>query len=483
MRQVFSSLYTPIFLPFLVSFFLLKFSAAEGQSPAPDSTGFSGKPVIIRSIRITGNKQTRPSVIYREMLFRVNDTLPRRTFLSFLKSSRDNIFNTHLFNFVTVDTAFTHSDFDLADVTIHVVERWYIWPLPYFEISDRNFNAWLQTLDFSRITYGADLTVYNARGRNETLILPVHFGYNRQFGFDYSIPYITKKKILGLGFGLGFDQNHEVIVESMNNKPVYYKDSKEFINQDLNSYVEFRVRPGIFSYHYLRISYNILMFSDSLAKIPGYSYDQRSYLQYFSLNYQFKNDHRDIAYYPLKGSYFDFFIVQNGYWNSVVNELYLKTNLRGYFHLYKRLYYAAGVTGKYTLTGQPPYCLQQGLGYGRELVRGYEYYVIDGEHFALFKNNLKFILVPPHVLNLGFIKTSKFNPVPYAFYLNLFMDLGYVYNSDKEMNTLNSLQNSLLLGWGIGVDFTTYYDLVVRVELSLTKEGVPGIYFHLNAPI
>lgn len=439
--------------------------------------------VIIRKIHIDGNRRTKSSVILRELLFRENDTILQSSFPSLLKESRDNVFNTRLFNFVTFDTLCLQEECAQIQVNIHVVERWYIWPVPFIEISDRNFNAWLQTMDFTRLTYGIDLTVYNIRGRNETLTFPLHFGFNRELGINYNIPFVNKAKTFGLSFGTQIDQNHEVIVGSSDNKPVYYKDPDEIIRQNIYSFLEFRLRPSYYFYHFLRIAYNIYSFSDSLCSIPGYTYRDQPYLNFFTLTYQLKNDHRDIAYYPMKGYYYDLFLVQNGMVDQTVNELYVKTNIRVFFQIWNRWYYAAGLTGKYTFTGTPAYFLQQGLGYGRDYVRGYEYYVVDGIHYALLKNNFKFSLIRPGVFDLGFIKSPKFNPVPYALYLNLFGDFAYVYNEDQIRNQVNDLQNRLLIGYGFGFDFTTYYDLVARVEFSVTREGKAGIYFHFSAPI
>ena len=455
----------------------------SGQADYRDSLKDGGKRFVIQSITIEGNHHTKSSIIIRELLFHEKDTLPQKAFSSALISSQENIFNTRLFNFVTMDTVCKPGRIVEAEIHIHVVERWYIWPIPFIEISDRNINAWLSTMDFSRLTYGIDLTISNVRGRNETLRFPVHFGFNRQFGFDYTMPYTNKKKTIGLGFGLLLCQNHEVIVKSENNKPVYYKDPKYFVRQNFYSFIEMRYRPGIYSYHSVRLSYNAYSFSDSLLHIPGYTYSDKPFLNFFTFIYQYKNDHRDIAYYPLKGSYFDVLLVQNGLWNKPVNELYLKSNLRWYWQLHKRWFYAAGLTAKYTLTGSPAYFLQQGLGYGRDYVRGYEYYVIDGKHFALFRNNIKFALVPQKIFHVGFLKSKKFNLIPYAFYLNLFADLGYVYNSDSGQNKINDLQCRLLPGYGLGVDFTTYYNIVARLEFSMNRKCIPGVYLHFTAPI
>ena len=482
MRQVLSRFIRGIIFSVFLPGFLLLIQDAKGQNGIDPVNG-GQKFLIVNTISIEGNHQTRSSIILRELLFHEKDTLPQNRFSALIKSSRDNVFNTRLFNFVTIDTICEPGMMVKADVRIHVVERWYIWPIPFFEISDRNFNSWLSTMDFSRLTYGVDLTISNVRGRNETLRFPVHFGFNRQFGFDYTIPYINRKKTIGFGVGAQLDQNHELIVKSVNNKPVYLKDPGSFIQQNIYSFLEMRFRPSLYSYHSLRLSYNAYSFSDSLLLIPGYTYAEKPYLNFLTISYQFKKDNRDIAYYPLKGSYFDVFFEQNGIWNQPVNELHLQSNFRMYWQLYKRWYYAAGLTVKYTFTGSPPYFLQQGLGYGRDYVRGYEYYVVDGMHFALLKNNFKFALVPQNVLDIGFLKSQKFNPIPYAFYLNVYADLGYVYNSDSKQSQLNDLQNKLLAGCGIGLDFTTYYDIVARIELSVNRKGVPGVYLHFMAPI
>ena len=220
-----------------------------------------------------------------------------------------------------------------------------------------------------------------------------------------------------------------------------------------------------------------------MQRIPGYLAGTSGHLQYFSLYYQYKNDRRDEQFYPLTGSYFDVEMDQNGLWFSAVNEFFVKTNFRAYLQIWKRLYFATGLTLKISLTPQPPYFLQRGLGYGREFVRGYEYYVIDGRDFLLWKNNLKFALVPRHVANLDFIHSQKFSKVPFALYCNVFGDAGYVLYDGDQADKSNDLRNSILIGYGAGFDFTTYYDIVIRLELAVNRKGTPGLYLHFMAPI
>jgi hypothetical protein len=40
-----------------------------------------------------------------------------------------------------------------------------------------------------------------------------------------------------------------------------------------------------------------------------------------------------------------------------------------------------------------------------------------------------------------------------------------------------------LIGYGLGLDFTTYYDIVIRVEAAVNRMSQPGIYVHFIASI
>src|SRR5690606_31994944 len=131
---------------------------------------------------------------------------------------------------------------------------------------------------------------------------------------------------------------------------------------------------------------------------------------------------------------------------------------------------------KYTGRESPPYYLTKGLGYGRDYLRGYEYYVVDGQDFAYLKTNLKFELLPKREIHAKFIPLNKFSTIPYSFYLNLYGETGYV--RDRKFSEGNPLVNKMQYSYGAGIDFVTYYDMVFRVEYSLNKLGDTGIFLH-----
>ena len=123
--------------------------------------------------------------------------------------------------------------------------------------------------------------------------------------------------------------------------------------------------------------------------------------------------------------------------------------------------------------------MQEGLGYGH-YVRGYEYNVIDGEHFVLGKANLIFQLIKPRTYRVEHIPLEAFRTVYFALYLDLYSDLGHVW--DSRYAAQNFLANRWVNGNGIGLDLVTSYDQVLRAEYSVNDQGEHGFFLHFTQP-
>jgi len=450
--------------------------------------GQSDGQVIVGSIAFEGNKTTKDHIIARELMFSEGDTLTDARFADLLEKSRENMINTSLFNFVSYDLINSPDHHEQVDVVFKVTERWYIWPWPVIVFADRNFNTWWnENRSLSRMSYGVILKWGNFRGRKEQLDITARFGYNELYGFEYSIPYLNKKETLGLGMGAAYGRSHEVPIMNEDDKLVYYKDDDEYIQQEIRSYLSLLIRNKIYNTHTFRIEYDYWKFADTLNMInPGFTPDGREILQFFSLRYQYKSDHRDDKPYPLKGYYFDVEVAKRGFEifdNGGLDVFYVLTTFRKYFQLGNRWYYATGLNSRFSNESQQPFYMNRAIGYGRDIVRGYEYYVVNGQNFGIFKNNLKFALLPRRDMNIDFLKSEKFSKVHYAFYLNAFFDMGFVDNFYPDPDHNNQLENSLLIGYGIGLDFVTYYDLVFRFEYSFNRMNEHGFFLHFMAPI
>ncbi len=458
---------------FLVLFGLL---LVRGES---DSTSL----IIIDHITLSGNKITRPNIILRELRFSEGDTLTTASISEALQKSQENVFNTALFNVVELDTVWYSADPIKLEVIVKVIERWYIWPIPYIEFPNRNINAWLEALDFSKLTYGLNFKFFNARGRNETLTILLHFGFNQLYGFTYQTPYTNKKQTWGFAFGGNYNRNRSLITGTTANKSNYIDTANGSLRQHAHGFMEGNFRPNIHSYHTFALGYDYYHFADTLLKIPGYLTDSTNDQSFFSLYYKYKLDHRDVRYYPLKGFYLDMEVIKQGFTTDPVNLFSIQSTFRKYWKFTERWFLAVGATAKWSWPGEQPFFLQSGIGYGRDIIRGFEYYSINGSWFGLIKTNIKFALIKPRQLTLSFVKTPKFGVIPYGLYLNLFVDAGYVNNSIPEVQQDNPLVNKFLLGYGLSIDLVTYYDIVIDLNFAVNNLGEPGVYIHFIAPI
>ncbi|MEW6467481.1 MAG: POTRA domain-containing protein [Bacteroidota bacterium] len=445
--------------------------------------GAQSDSVIINQVLVLGNKVTRRHIIMRELSFRENDTVAYADLPLLFKASQQNLLNTSLFNFVTIDTFDTRNN--TVNVMISVKERWYTWPVPIFELADRNFNTWWKTRDFERVNYGFFLNRDNFRGRKERVALIARFGYSELYGFSYTIPYVNRKQTAGIGFSFTYSRNHEISYGSSGNRQLFFKDEENYVREELSAKASFSKRKGIYNSYTVEARYFKGWVEDTVLKLTSdYFTGNRNTMEYFSAEFYYKSDHRDSKAYPLEGYFFDASVTKVGL--GILPEertdlVYAAALFRQYWHLGGRWYWASALRGKISSQTRQPYYTQRGLGYGRDYIRAYEYYVIDGQHYSLLKNNLKFVIVRPKVRSVSAVPLEKFNTFHYALYANLFFDCGYVW--DKLYYAVNPLSNEVLYGFGAGIDFVTYYDTVIRLEYGFTKSLESGLFLHFATPI
>ena len=78
---------------------------------------------LITEINVTGNKITKATVIFRELSFKKNDLITIDEIDSKIQSSRYNLTNLNLFNFITIEYVITDENIKFF---IEVIERWYV---------------------------------------------------------------------------------------------------------------------------------------------------------------------------------------------------------------------------------------------------------------------------------------------------------------------------------------------------------------------
>lgn len=461
------------------------YQSLSGKKQLSDSTEhIAAREYIIERILIEGNKVTKPAILFRELTFKEGDTLHAnpKMFENILAKCKNNLINTSLFTVVYL-THVEKKD-NRVEVHIKVGERLYTWPAPIFELAERNFNVWWQSKDFTRTNYGFYISRFNFRGRNETLTLNIQGGFTENFSLSYSVPYISKKKAGGLGFNIKYSRNHEIAYKTDTNALVFYKTYKEYIRKIFQTGLKYSYRDGIYDTHRIGLYYNTILIADTITDLnPEYLSGRQRSQKYFTFDYQYDLDHRNVKAYPLKGYYFGFVLgtYQTGKVKNNFNTSYAVSAFHKYFQLSDKFYFSSGVKGKLSTPGMQAYYNQRGMGYGNDLVRGYGLYVIDGQSYGLLKTALKFELVKPTIVKVNFIPFEKFKTIPYAVYLNAFGDIGYV--KDKYSFHNNPLTNSWLLGSGVGLDYVTYYDMVFRMEYTINKFGESGFFLNFNATL
>lgn len=461
----------------LISLFFI-LTSSDTYSQQDSARGYT----IINRIIITGNKVTKPHIITRELIFHENDTLPDYIYENAIKRSKENLMNTGLFNFVEINNYKDNNN--KTDIQINLTERWYLWPFPFFEVVDRNFNEWWLTRDLSRTNYGIYLTRENFRGRDESLKMQVRLGYSQRLGIFYSIPYINKKQDVGVSFGAYYNRNHEVTFRTLDNKLQFYKDPEKYIRQDWSFSGRVSKREGIYDYYSITADYRRVDVEDTVITLNNdYFIREDNMQQQISIAWSYRHDKRDYQPYPLKGYLFDLEVAKTGF-GFLKNEpeiLAIYSSYRKYFKWSNKLYSSVAIRGKLSGQSETPYVNMRALGYGSDLVRGYEYYVVNGNNFFLIKSTLlKFNLLPTRIYNIPYIRSEKFGKIPNTIYVSLSADAGYV--RDRQFGATNFLSNKWLSGYGVGFDYITYYDLVFRFEYSFNDLGEHGFFLNFAAP-
>ena len=442
--------------------------------------------VVVGDIYLTGNRITRPYIIYREILFSTGDVIPLKRWNEVLDGSRQNLLNTSLFNFVEIETEI-RGDSSIIDVTFHFVERWYIWPIPLVELADRNFNEWWETRDFSRLNYGLYLNHNNFRGRRELLQALFLTGYSQAFAISYLKPNVNSAQTIGVGLNASYNRRRELAFATRNDQPVYFDHPGEYSMSSFMVNAMFYYRPKIHESHSFWLQYSTYRFSDTLQKLnPDFFQGDDNSPRFLSMMYEFRSDHRNLKYYPTSGYYFDLVLSKHGLGfsqNNGINIFNVSTTYKNYTELLPRWFLLSGATLKISSSSRQPYFMNRSLGYMYDFVRGYEYYVVDGQHLGLLKTNLKYQVLQPIIIKLPFIKTEKFSKLHLALYLGFHSDIGYVFEPNNHETNGNQLPNRLLWGNGIGFDVVTYYDWVMRMEYSINHLGEHGFFLHFLAPI
>jgi outer membrane protein assembly factor BamA len=465
---------------FLIITFYLFHPSLNGQE------GILSDSLKVQQINIEGNHITSKKVIYRELVFKINSIVARKDIESIKETSINNLTKTSLFNFIDVFT--TEIISGVLTVEVKLTERWFIWPTGYLNQTDRNFNEWWRHKDLNELEYGIGVKVNNFRGMGETLEMKYHIGSINRYDFEYDGIHLDKSEHHYLSLHSAYIALGNVPWAIESNQQVILKSGSKLLNSGVVE-IKYTYRREYFNFHTISIGFSDNRAADTILKLNPYFFGFNNQRQrYFELGYEFSRDTRDSHFYPKTGYLIVAGITKKGLGilPSEYNSIDISMSLFEYRKLINRVYIASGFMFTSTSNNDKVFYSQVGLGY-LQYLRGYEYYVVNGDKTLLFKTLLNYELLPKKVLNLKFWpfrKAYQFNKIPIEIYTNLFFDAGYVYDkTDVYRQYNNTLVNKLISSAGAGVDFITYYDKILRFDYAFTSIGGHGLFIHWKAAI
>mgnify|MGYP006266965251 CR=1 FL=1 len=426
----------------------------------------SRKEVRVREIFVIGNKKTKKEIILRELSVEKGRKYNRLVLEEQLKKDKNLIYNTNLFD--EVDIQILAQGDDEVSLVIKVTERWYIYPAPIFRLADRNVMDWLLNRQgkLNRFNYGLKLDHYNFRGRAERIRFVGQLGFERRLILRYSIPYIEKTQKHGLSFRVIYDERENLAYTTQDHLQLFLEDD-EINRRSFSSEVTYSYRPSYYSFHYLTLGYLTGNISDTLASInPNFFGDSQNDIKNFRLDYSFVYDKRNNRNYPTTGHYLQASASKIGL--GIYDDIDItsfEVNYNKYTDLGNNFYLANGLVGYTSFPQRQPYFYYYGLGYFDIFARGFELDVIEGSQWLLSRNSFRKLLWSTEANISRFMPLDQFSRIPFTFYAKFFFDAGWVNNYPQyEFNT--RLTNTAIYSAGLGIDFVTVYDLVLRFEYS-----------------
>ena len=439
-----------------------------------------GQSVLVQRISIIGNKKTKPRVLAREMTFAVGDSLKLEDWEDISTLNHNNIYNLGLFNKVEFIDSVSE---DHLFLTIHIQERWYVFPLLNFGFEERNFNEWWKDRDLDRVVYGAGIDWQNFTGRNDRLEIYGQNGYSRRARVVFRKPYLFPKFRINGQIGFQWINYKEVGYGTQNGIMQWGRLTSGRMKNHYEGWIELeklftqrkKIEFGV-EFDYFQAADSIVFFNENYLTNPNN-------IEYYPTLYGvYINDQRDLKSFPMDGHKVQMEARLSGLPGiSTTQFLTLQASYTHHIPIRKRWNFSFGTDNMYILGKRVPYYDKLFIGF-QNVIRGYEPYVIDGNFFNMTKVEMKFAILPRRIFTIKKIPFKKFRDFPLGLYLSAYGDAGIVLDNTFN-NHDNTFKNTLLLGYGAGVNVITFYDLLFRFEYSFNRLGQHGFYIHSSVSI
>jgi outer membrane protein assembly factor BamA len=438
----------------------------------------AGAKLLVASITINGNKKTKAAIIAREIPFVPGQSYGLQELASLFETAQQQLMNTTLFHSVTVTAG--RFDGNCVEVVVQVVERWYIFPFPYFKLIDRNFNQWLidQRASLRRVNFGTKLLYNNVSGHNDKIRVWLFTGYTQQASISYERPYFDKKLRWGYRLSMNTGKAREINYNTIDDKQMFWRSDNLYARQFSNASAELTYRKKLFSRHQIGLTYFSEQILDTIVRMNSdYFSNGSTRVRFPEFSYRFSYQNVDYIPYPLIGRAYRVRFSKGG-WSKETRvwqlhgEAFRSWQVGADYFLSMQAY--AGIKLPFT----QPFFNRRFLGYGDIFLRGYEYYVIDGVAGGYLRASLTRELATLRIPVPELIRRKKgLSNVPIRIFARVFANSGYVHNPQPGLNQLN---NRPLHAGGVGIDLLSLYDITFRFEYSFNQLGQNGLFLHRN---
>lgn len=460
---------------FLITIFLLLFCIIL-KAETHDSLSVKNKQadywVHIRNIVFDGNKITKPYIITRELNIREGDSILNSVLEYMVEKNKTRILNSQLFASAKYDIVCVSND--TIDVHFKLTELFYWWAQPIFALADRNINVWWyeQNHKLNRTNIGLEFTRINFRGRTEKIGFTAQVGYNKYFDIFYKIPYLDKNLKQGAGIKFVYETGREIFSNTDSNKLQFFS-SESYPYQRFQTMLSYSYRKNYTTIHELNISYNTMRISQQLYDLNPAYLGGKLNLRFLEMNYIFKYNNTDNRMYPTQGIENKTIFTRRGLGiDRDVNQWIFNSEIAYYHKLWRNTSMSLILRGRLLLPQAQPYYYQRAMGFKSDYVRGYEYYVVDGNHFLLCRLNVR-QKIADFAFRQNIIKILRFIPV--KLFAKVYDDMGYTVGSNRANSFLN---NKWLNGYGAGLDLVISYYLKFRIEYSFNHLKENGLFLH-----
>jgi outer membrane protein assembly factor BamA len=400
-------------------------------------------PIVIDEVQVLGNEKTKSYIILREIPYQFPDTLEQADLLII----QNRIQNLFLFNRVEL---LVNEQTIGNQLIILVTESWYFFPAPTLFINER---------DWSKISYGLQLSHSNFRGRNEKLNLGGWLGYNPSFYINYHNPWIDEDLRLILGAGVFKRKNENKIF-------LFDEDRLGFdltLGRKLTLFLDAQIN---FSYQRVKLpeQYQEYSLSNTGSDIVP------------TLRVQFKWDSRDLFEYPKSGLFLTYNFRKVGFTSRQPDFWRFEFDNRAYLPIYNQLSLAARQL--FILhSGELPIYERVFLGFA-ERIRGYFnrvfpdpslYEQYTSTQISLTSFELRFPILPIRYFSFknGPILPSVYHNLKFGISGGVFVDSGITWQNASEISA-----NNLFTGFGAGIHIHLPYIYVLRIDYALNDKGL-----------